>query len=127
MSGTGIHDGPATRDGRAAGSLNRRPQWQALLQHVRLTHERSRGDLFTADPGRGKRLRVEAARLYLDYSKQRIGDDTMRLLLELGEGCGVRAAIETMFAGAHTNTTKAGPSCTSPCARRRAHASKSMV
>ncbi len=112
MSATQTHEGPAAPDTGRTGSsplLARRPQWQALLQHARQTHDRSLGDLFAADPARGKRMRVDAAGLYLDYSKQRIGDDTLRLLLELGDVCGLRAAIDAMFAGAHINTTEDRP------------------
>ncbi len=107
-----MRDGLPAADTVAADSslpLDRRPQWQALLQHARTTAERSLRDLFGADPDRGERLCVEAAGLYLDYSKQRVGDDTLHLLLEMGEACGLSAAIEAMFAGAHINTTEDRP------------------
>ncbi len=89
--------------------LVRRPQWHALLQHAQETDGHRLHDLFAADPKRGDRLHAEAAGLYLDYSKQRINDNTLRLLIELGEACDLRAAIEAMFAGAHINTTEDRP------------------
>ena len=104
-----MHDDPATIEGAAAGLLTLRPEWQALGHHASNTAKRTLRDLFAADPGRGERLCVEAAGLYLDYSKQRVDDNTLRLLLELGEACGLRAAIEAMFAGAHINTTEDRP------------------
>ena len=89
--------------------LTARPQWQALLQHAQQTGERQLREWFAADPVRGERLTAEAAGLYLDYSKQRIGDDTLRLLFDLADSCGLRARIEAMFLGAHINTTEDRP------------------
>ena len=86
--------------------LTRRPQWQALLRHARETGGRQLRELFAADPERGERLAVEAAGLYLDYSKQRVGDDTLRLLVDLAEACGLRARIDAMFRGEHVNATE---------------------
>jgi glucose-6-phosphate isomerase len=96
---------------RAIGShadmpLTRRPQWQALLRHAQETGGRQLRELFANDPGRGERLAVEAAGLYLDYSRQRVGDDTLRLLLDLAEACGLRARIDAMFRGDHINSTE---------------------
>ena len=80
--------------------------WQALTAH----HEQHRGqhlhELFASDPGRGERLSAEAAGWYLDYSKQRITDDTLRLLLQLAEQCGVSERIAAMFRGDAINTTE---------------------
>jgi glucose-6-phosphate isomerase len=86
--------------------LARRPQWQALLRHARETDRRQLRELFANDPARGERFAVEAAGLYLDYSKQRVGDDTLRLLLDLAGACGLRARIEAMFRGEHVNATE---------------------
>ena len=83
-----------------------RPQWQALLQHAAQVRERHLRDWFAADPERGTRLSAEAAGLYLDYSKQRVGEDTLKLLLELADACGVRARIDAMFRGEHINFTE---------------------
>ncbi len=83
-----------------------RPAWQALVadhQQVRDMHLR---DLFARDPNRGERLNVEAAGLFLDYSKNRITDDTMSLLLRLAEECGLREKIDAMFSGDKINVTE---------------------
>ncbi len=82
------------------------PAWQALTAH----HEQHRGqhlrELFASDPGRGERLCAEAAGWYLDYSKQRITDDTLRLLLQLAQQCGMSERIAAMFRGDAINTTE---------------------
>jgi len=87
-------------------NLTSSPAWQALTAH----HEQIRGqhlrELFASDPGRGERLCAEAAGWYLDYSKQRITDDTLRLLLALAEQCGVSERIAAMFRGDAINTTE---------------------
>ena len=89
--------------------LTRRPQWQALQQRLRQVGDRTLSELFAADPKRGERLRAEAAGLTLDYSKQRVDDDTLRLLLELAEACGMRVAIDAMFKGERINFTENRP------------------
>ena len=86
--------------------LAQRPAWQELLahgDHVRDLHLR---DLFAGDPGRGTRLTAEAAGLYLDYSKQRVTDETLRRLIAVAESAGLRARIEAMFGGEHINVTE---------------------
>ncbi len=86
--------------------LAQRPDWQELLahgDHVRDLHLR---DLFAGDPGRGTRLTAEAAGLYLDYSKQRVTDETLRRLIAVAESAGLRARIEAMFGGEHINVTE---------------------
>src|SRR3546814_18743438 len=61
-------------------------------------------DVCSSDlPGRGERLTAEGAGWYLDYAKQRVEPETMRLLLELAEACGVTARRDALFAGAHVN------------------------
>ncbi len=86
--------------------LTSAPAWQALERH----HAQLRGqhlrELFASDPGRGERLCAEAAGWYLDYSKQRASDDTLRLLLELAEERGVSERIAAMFRGDAINTTE---------------------
>ncbi len=112
MSTTRRQDGVPAADNGAADStlsLTSRPQWQALVRHASNTAERSLRDLFATDPERGTRLCVEAAGLYLDYAKQRVDDDTLHLLVALGEACGLRAAIKAMFTGARINTTEDRP------------------
>ena len=86
--------------------LTARPAWRALAEHharIRETHLR---ELFAADPARGERLAVEALGLYLDYSKNRITDETLRLLLELAEESGLRTRIDAMFRGEKINITE---------------------
>jgi glucose-6-phosphate isomerase len=86
--------------------LTARPAWQALAGHhleVRNVHLRT---LFKNDPKRGERLTAEAAGIYLDYSKHRITDETVRLLLQLAESCDLRARIEAMFTGEKINVTE---------------------
>jgi len=90
----------------ASTVLTRRRQWQALLRHAGQQRQRHLRELFAADPARGERLRAEAAGLYLDYSKQRVGDDTLRLLRELADACGLGERIAAMFRGDRINTTE---------------------
>ncbi|HET7359778.1 MAG TPA: glucose-6-phosphate isomerase [Rhodanobacteraceae bacterium] len=86
--------------------LTTRPQWQALRQHAGKQGQQRLRELFAADPQRGERMAIEAVGLYLDYSKQRVTDDTLRLLRELAEACGLRQRIEAMFRGDRINTTE---------------------
>ena len=86
--------------------LEDRPAWQALTEH----HQAIRGlhlrQLFADDPGRGERLSLEAAGIYLDYSKNRITDQTIRLLKRLTEECGLHQRIAAMFRGEQINLTE---------------------
>ncbi len=87
-------------------SLTESPAWKALRAHheqIRNVHLRA---LFRDDPGRGERLTVDAAGLYLDYSKHRVTAETMRLLIALAEQAGLRARIEGMFRGEKINVTE---------------------
>jgi glucose-6-phosphate isomerase len=80
--------------------------WTALAAHhakLRDVHLRT---LFAEDPGRGERLALEAAGLYLDYSKNRVTAETLRLLLALAEAAGLRERIDAMFAGEKINVTE---------------------
>ncbi len=90
----------------SATDLTRRPQWRALQEHLRALQSRHLRDLFATDPDRGERLTVEAAGLYMDYSKQRVTDETLGLLRELADACGVGERTEAMFRGEHINTTE---------------------
>ena len=89
-----------------APSLTERPAWRALEAHHRAIRDVHLRTLFADDPGRGERLAVEAAGLYLDYSKHRVTDETLRLLLALADEVGVRARIDAMFAGEKINVTE---------------------
>jgi glucose-6-phosphate isomerase len=86
--------------------LTARPAWRALAEHHTAIRERHLRELFAEDPGRGERLAVEAMGLYLDYSKNRITDETLRLLLQLAEESGLRARIDAMFRGEKINATE---------------------
>ena len=86
--------------------LTARPAWQALAAHhaaVRDTHLR---DLFAADPARGDRLTLDACGVFLDYSKNRITADTVRLLVRLADESGLRDRIDAMFRGDKINVTE---------------------
>ena len=91
---------------KPAPALTERPQWRSLQRHYRQIESQHLRQLFANDRERGERLTAEAAGLYLDYSKNRINDETLRLLLDLGEACGVRAHAEAMFAGKKVNVTE---------------------
>jgi glucose-6-phosphate isomerase len=89
--------------------LRQQPSWKALEQHhseIGTVHLR---ELFTQDPGRGERLCAEAASLYLDYSKNRVTGETMRLLCELARECGVEERRDSMFRGEHINVSENRP------------------
>ena len=88
------------------GRLTEQPAWKTLEEHhrnIRAVHLR---ELFARDPERGERLTVEAAGIYLDYSKNRITDDTVPLLVRLAEDCGLRARIDAMFRGEKINVSE---------------------
>jgi glucose-6-phosphate isomerase len=87
-------------------SITAHSAWKALKSH----YEKIRGlhlrELFADDPKRGERLSTEAVGLYLDYSKNRVTDETLKLLLGLAEECGLRARIDAMFRGEKINITE---------------------
>ena len=82
------------------------PQWKALASHCEAIGSLHLRQLFDADSSRGKRLAAEACGLYLDYSKNRITDETLPLLVELANACGLKDAVEAMFTGKHINRTE---------------------
>src|SRR5277367_3487744 len=86
--------------------LIKRPTWKALETH----HKKIKGahlrKLFAADPKRGERMTAEAAGLFLDYSKNRITSETLKLLLKLADESGLRAKIDAMFRGDQINITE---------------------
>jgi glucose-6-phosphate isomerase len=86
--------------------LNERREWQALEEHYQQTRHLHLRDLFATDPTRGERLTAEAAGLYLDYSKHRITDETLDLLVQLAEASGLRDRIDAMFRGDKINGTE---------------------
>ena len=87
-------------------ALTAAPAWQALLSHHALVKDLHLRDLFAKDPGRAERLCAEGAGLFLDYSKNRITDETLRLLLQLAAERGVLKRRDAMFAGEKINTTE---------------------
>jgi glucose-6-phosphate isomerase len=87
-------------------ALTRRPAWKALEAHYQHIHDVHLRTLFAQDPQRGERLTAEAVGLYLDYSKNRLTDETLRLFLQLAEECGLRARMNAMFAGEKINVTE---------------------
>jgi glucose-6-phosphate isomerase len=89
--------------------LTARPAWQALQAHYAEIKDRHLRDLFAEDPDRGTRFTAEAAGIFLDYSKNRITADTVRLLLALANDCGLRDRIDAMFRGDRINTTEDRP------------------
>ncbi len=82
------------------------PQWQALKAHYQTFSTTHLRDLFKADPQRAERFSLEAEGLFLDYSKNRITDETLRLLFDLAKACGVEAHITALFAGEKINFTE---------------------
>ena len=87
-------------------SLTALPEWRALEEHAVALRTRHLRDLFAADPARGERMAHEAAGLYFDYSKQRVDDHALRLLLALADARGVAARRDAMFRGDRINTTE---------------------
>jgi glucose-6-phosphate isomerase len=97
---------PARSEATRTRLANKLAVWQALEDHhvtIRGLHLRN---LFADDPARGERMTAEAAGVYLDYSKNRINDETLKLLIELADQFGLRARIEAMFRGEKINVTE---------------------
>jgi glucose-6-phosphate isomerase len=87
-------------------ALRMRPAWSLLETHYRKIKDVHLRQLFAEDPERGERLAAEAAGLYLDYSKNRITDETVRLLLQLARESGLRDHIDAMFRGDKINVSE---------------------
>jgi glucose-6-phosphate isomerase len=87
-------------------STGKHAVWRALEDHQRAIEARHLRSLFADDPARGERMTAEAAGVFLDYSKNRIDDETIRLLVELAEQSGLRARIDAMFRGDKINVTE---------------------
>lgn len=86
--------------------LTQRPAWKALAGHYADVKDLHLRELFAKDPARGQRYSCEAAGLYLDYSKNRLTDETLRLLLNLAAEADLRGRIEAMFRGERINITE---------------------
>jgi len=87
-------------------TLTHRSSWKSLASHHRKIAKQHLRELFADDATRGTRLTLEAAGLYLDYSKNRVTDKTIKLLVELAEDCQLQERIDAMFRGDRINTTE---------------------
>jgi glucose-6-phosphate isomerase len=90
----------------APSPIDQTPEWQALLAHHAAMTDVHLRDLFAEDPERVTRFQAEGANLFLDYSKHRITDETVRLLLDVARAAGVEGWRTAMFAGQHINVTE---------------------
>jgi glucose-6-phosphate isomerase len=90
----------------ASQAVTAHPAWEALKAHYEKVRDVHLRTLFEQDPGRGERMTLEAAGICFDYSKHRITDETLRLLLQLAAESGLRARIEAMFRGEKINVTE---------------------
>src|SRR5437764_3446709 len=82
------------------------PAWKALETHDEKMRDVHLRTLFSEDPARGTRMTVEAAGIFLDYSKNRVTDETIALLIQLAEESGLRDRIDAMFRGEKINVTE---------------------
>lgn len=90
----------------ASTPLRQRAAWIELTTHHAEIAATTIGELFAADPSRGERLNAEACGIYLDYSKNRVDDQTLSLLRRLAEESGLRERIDAMFRGERINITE---------------------
>ncbi|HZH81654.1 MAG TPA: hypothetical protein VFD87_00825, partial [Phototrophicaceae bacterium] len=86
--------------------LAERQAWNALEAHYKTVRELHLRELFADDPERGERMTAEAAGLFLDYSKNRITDETLKLLVQLAEESDLRERMGAMFGGEKINRTE---------------------
>ena len=86
--------------------LTQRPAWAALQSHFASVEKTHLRELFAADPGRGTRLTAEGVGIFLDYSKNRVTDETVKLLLALANECDLKGRIAAMFGGEKINVTE---------------------
>jgi len=87
-------------------SLKRLPAWKALAEHSKEIRKLHLRELFASDSTRGEKLAAEGAGLFLDYSKNRVTETTLKLLLQLAEECDLRGRVDAMFRGEKINTTE---------------------
>ena len=87
-------------------SVSERGAWNALVTHYQNVRELHLRKLFADDPTRGKRMTIDAVGLYLDYSKNRVTDETLKLLVQLADESGLRGRIDAMFRGEKINITE---------------------
>ena len=87
-------------------SVTERGAWNALIAHYQNVRELHLRKLFADDPTRGKRMTIDAVSLFLDYSKNRVTDETLKLLVQLADESGLRGRIDAMFRGEKINITE---------------------
>ena len=92
--------------GESVAPLTKRTAWKALEGHYQKIRGLHLRDLFAEDPARGERLTVEGAGIFLDYSKNRVTGETLKLLMALAEESGLRQRIDAMFRGEKINVTE---------------------
>ena len=92
--------------GRDVAPLPKRKAWKNLQTHYKKVRDLHLRNLFADDPKRGERMTAEAVGLFLDYSKNRITEETIKLLIELAEESGLQSRIGAMFRGEKINTTE---------------------
>src|SRR5216683_2406705 len=97
---------PTASSSVSPAQLTRLPAWRALSEHFEQVKNVHLRELFAADPRRGERMTAEAVGLYLDYSKHRVTDETLRLLVRLAAARGLRTRIDAMYSGEKINTTE---------------------
>src|SRR5689334_14070088 len=98
---------PATPKSRSRlKPLTKRIAWKALQAHHRTVRGIHLRTLFSDDPGRAERMAAEAAGIFLDYSKNRVTDETLKLLLQLADESDLRSRIDAMFRGDKVNLTE---------------------
>ena len=86
--------------------LTKRPAWAALQSHYQSTQKSHLRDLFATDPARGTRMTAEGVGIFLDYSKNRVTDETLKLLFALANECDLKGRINAMFSGEKINITE---------------------
>ncbi|MES2765921.1 MAG: glucose-6-phosphate isomerase, partial [Bacteroidota bacterium] len=86
--------------------LTQLPAWKSLENHFKSVEPLHMRDLFKNDPERFKKFSVRFNDIFLDFSKNRITDETLELLLKLADEAGVKSAIQQMFSGERINTTE---------------------
>jgi len=91
--------------------------WKALQKHFTEVKDRHTLSLFEKDPARGEKFTIKWQDFYVDYSKNRIDEETMKLLVQLADECGLKDAIGKYFGGDLINNTENAPYCTLPFAR----------
>ncbi len=97
---------PMIQESAAKQPAGKSAAWKALEEHQKKMRDVSLRDLFADDPKRGERMTAEAAGIFLDYSKNRITNETLKLLIDLAEQSGLGARIDAMFRGEKINVTE---------------------